>query len=764
MEAIDSRLQEQFRSAQVLHREGKIESARELYARIIDTMPDHFEALNSLGVIAGQMRDLPQALHYFERAIAVQPRNSAPYCNRGLAFRQLRQLGPALASFDQAIALDGHSPISLFGRAETHRDLGQREHALEDYDKAVALDPAFAQAWFRRGLLLQEMGQLREAVASHDHAIFNKPDHIEAHANRAFSLSKLHDHLSALSGYDNIIAMAPNQAPIHLLRSDVLRELNRREDAEQACARAIAINPMFAEAYANRAILLLELDRPEDALLSYDRAISIKPDYAEAYFNRAYLLRRMNRYEAAAADYRLAGELSQELEFLHGAHLETLLQVCDWTEFDTLMAQIVTGLETSKRVTHPFNVLGLIDEPQLQLRAAEIWVNHSGAANTSLGVISTRPRPTKLRIGYFSADYREHPTARLVAELIETHDRSRFEIIGFAFGPETMDESRKRLERAFDHFIDISSKSDLDAACLARSMNVDIGVDLGGHTHDSRTGIFALRAAPVQVNYLGYLGTMGADYMDYIVADRTVITAETEAYFTEKIIYLPDTFQVNDRKREMSSRLFGRAELGLPARGFVFCCFNSTYKILPATFGLWMRILTRVPDSVLMLVGGSETLESNLRTQAAHHGVNPGRLVFAERLPPPEYLARYRAADLFLDTLPYNAGATASDALWAGLPVLTCVGKAFAGRVAASLLKAIDLPELITSSAEEYEQLAVALATDPVRLTGLKKRLEQNRLTSPLFDTHRFTRALEKAYARVHERYHRGLAPDHIAV
>jgi predicted O-linked N-acetylglucosamine transferase (SPINDLY family) len=764
MDAIDPRLHEQFVVAQSLQNEGKMELARELYERLVDVLPDHFEALNSLGVLAGQRRDLPQALLYFERAIALRPNSPDPYCNRGLALRQLRRLEPALASFDQAIALDGDSPISRYGRAETHCDLGQLERALADYDKAVELNPAFTQAWFRRGLLLQRMGQLKAATASHEQAIRLNPDHLEAHANRAFALFKLRDYSAALGGYDKIIEKAPSHAPIHLLRSDVLRELNRREDAEQACARAIAIDPMFAEAYANRGILLLELDRPEEALLSYDRAIAIKPGYAEAYFNRAYLLRRLNRFVAAAEDYRRAAELSADLAFLPGAHLEAKLQVGDWTEFDTLLARVVSGIESAQPVINPFNLLGLSDEARLQMLAARTWVNHSCPPDDSLGRIERRPKTAKLRIAYFSADYREHPTARLVAELMETHDRARFEIFGFSSGPETDDELRRRLVLAFDRFIDIRGKSDREAASIARDMQVDIAVDLGGHTHDSRSNIFALRAAPIQINYLGYLGTMGADYMDYVIADRTVITAETEPYFTEKIIYLPDTFQVNDRKREISPRVFRREELGLPANGFVFCCFNSSYKILPATFASWMRILTRVPGSVLMLVAGDGTLEANLRAQAEQHGVEANRLVFAGRLPPPEYLARYRAADLFLDTLPYNAGATASDALWAGLPVLTCLGKTFAGRMAASLLKAIELPELITHTRQEYEELAVTLAANPARLAAIKSRLEKNTSTSPLFDTTRFTRTLEKAYIRMSERYHLDLNADHIEV
>jgi predicted O-linked N-acetylglucosamine transferase (SPINDLY family) len=764
MNSTDQQAQEQFAHAQLLQQQGRMAAARTLYEGLLRSHPNHFDALNALGVLSGQSGDFPQAILFFDRAIAVQPSSSGPYCNRGLALKQLRQLDAAVASFDQAIALGGSDPISHYSRAEAFRELGRLEQALTDYESATAINPAFVQAWFRRGLLLQQTGRSLEAIRSYDQVIAHKPGHLDAEANRALLLSTLHRHDEALVGYDRVLAAQPQNVRIHLLRSSVLRELNRFEEAAAACNAAIALDPSSADAYVNRGLCLMDLDRADEALRSYEQAIAIDIDCASAYFNRAYLLRMLGRFDAAAADYRRVADLSPDIDFLSGARLEANLQVCDWREFDHLLGQIVAGIKSGKRAIHPFNFLGMIDAPDLQREAARIWVEHSCPTNHTLGRIAARKPDGKLRIGYFSADYREHPTARLVAELIETHDRSRFEVIGFALGRETNDLPRQRLVRAFDRFFEIKGQSNGEVATLARNIGLDIAVDLGGHTYDSRTGIFALRAAPVQVNYLGYIGTMGADYIDYIVADRTVITPQNEAYFAEKIIYLPDTFQVNDRKREISARVFTRAELGLPPSGFVFCCFNSHYKILPATFAGWMRILTRVPGSVLMLVAGDPAIESNLRAEAARHAVDPRRLVFVGRLSPPDYLARCRAADLFLDTLPYNAGATASDALWAGLPVLTCLGKAFAGRAAASLLKAVDLPELITSTPLEYEDLAVALARDQPRIAVFRARLEENRLTSRLFDTSLFTRNLESAYTMIHARFQAGHPPDHIEV
>jgi predicted O-linked N-acetylglucosamine transferase (SPINDLY family) len=350
-----------------------------------------------------------------------------------------------------------------------------------------------------------------------------------------------------------------------------------------------------------------------------------------------------------------------------------------------------------------------------------------------------------------------------LAGLIESHDRSQFDVTAFSYGPDTQDPMRRRLEMGFDRFIDVRTRSEREIALLARSMNIDIAVDLGGYTGGSRTRIFSLRAAPIQVNYLGYPGTMGSGYMDYLVADETLIPADDHQHYSEKIIYLP-SFQANDPKRNISDRVFTRLELGLPSSAFVFCCFNTSYKIMPDTFGSWMRILSRVPDSVLFLDAKSETIKVNLRAEARRRGIGPDRIVFGAALKLPDWLARHRVAGLFLDTLPYNAGTTASDALWAGLPVLTRIGSSFTGRMAASLLRALELQELITWSAQQYEELAVALAMNPDHLAEIKRRLLQNRASKPLFDQHLFTRHLESAYRSVHERYMTDLPPDHIRV
>jgi predicted O-linked N-acetylglucosamine transferase (SPINDLY family) len=669
-------------------------------------------------------------------------------------------LDAALSSFDQAIALNDDDGVAWYSRAKICGELGRVDQALAAYDKAIALNPGFVQAHFNRGVMLQQSQELDAALESYDRVIAIKPDHAEAHANKAFALYLLKRFDAALASYDKAIAMRPDHATAYLHRGNALKETNQLEAALASYDQAIAIKPDYAEVYSNRGSVLFDLHRIDASLASFDRAIAIKPGYAEAYFNRASVLRVIRRFEAAAADFEAAAALDPDIRFLPGARLEARMQTCDWGEFDAGVAEVATSIEGGKPASHPFAFLTFSGSPKLQRRAAEIWVRETCPADDSLGAIHPRPAHSKIRVGYFSADFRNHPVSFLTAGLIETHDRSAFEVIAFSFGPDGEDDMRRRLRRAFDRFIDVRERSDRQIAELARSLELDIAIDLGGFTEGCRSRIFALRAAPLQLSYLGYLGTMGAPYMDYLVADSIIVPPEYRQHYAEKLLYLP-SYQANDSQRHIADRCFTRDELGLPDSGFVFCCFNANYKIQPATFAGWMRILTQVPGSVLMLSTDSATAVTNLRREALRLGVDPARLVFGARLPLPEYLARYRSADLFLDTLPYNAGTTASDALWAGLPVLTCTGESFASRVAASLLTTLELPDLITSTQAEYERRAIALATDAGRLAQVKQRLAVRRTTAVLFDTRRFARHLENGFRRIYERYQAGLPPEH---
>jgi predicted O-linked N-acetylglucosamine transferase (SPINDLY family) len=446
------------------------------------------------------------------------------------------------------------------------------------------------------------------------------------------------------------------------------------------------------------------------------------------------------------------------------AQLYSRMMICDWDAFESALSEIVDKTKQGNAAFSPFPLLPLTDSPDLQLRAAETYAADKYPVQSGLGPIPERTPHERIRIGYYSADYRNHATTYLIAELFEAHDKEKFELIGFSYGPDQKDEMRERVVAAFDRFIDIRDMSDIEVAELSRELEIDIAVDLKGYTEDARSGIFSYRAAPVQVSYLGYPGTMGASYIDYIIADSTVITAESQPYFSESVVYLPGSYQVNDSKRKISERLFTREELGLPDDGFVFCCFNKNYKITPRTFDSWMRILGEVNNSVLWLFEKNDAASANLRKQAERQGIDPGRLIFVTFLPLDEHLARHRAADLFIDTFPYNAHTTASDALWSGLPVLTCAGESFASRVGASLLNAIEMPELITSTHEEYEALAVELASNPDKLAQVRNKLQDNRMTTPLFDAQLFTQNLEKAYRAMYQKYQTGQPASHMYI
>jgi len=655
----------------------------------------------------------------------------------------------------------GHfDALHLLGVIAAHR--GDSRRAVELIDKALEIDGHNAVAHFNRGTALQAQRQWHAALASYDKAIANAPAFAEAYCNRGVALTELKAWHAALDSCHQALAIRSRFAEALFNRGNVYRALGQRRAALADYDHAISIRPDYPEAFFNRGNVHRELHRPEAALTDYERAIACRPGYASAHFNRGNLLRSLKRWEAALESYRCAMAHDAELEFLPGEIMQTAMMMCDWRDHATRVSQLTTRIERDEAAANPFVVLALSASPALQLKAAQIWVRHTSAITGALPTLPRAAEGPKIRVGYFSADYHDHATAHLIAGLFEAHDASRFQVCAFSYGPDSRDGMRRRLRAACETFLEVREKSDADVAQLARSLKIDIAVDLKGYTEDGRTGIFASRAAPLQINYLGYPGTMGAQFMDYLIADRTVVPDEAVQYYAEKIIFLPQSYQVNDRRRAPVDATCSRAEAGLPAQGFVFCCFNNAYKITPETFERWMRILRRVDGSVLWLLEDTPRAAENLRREAVARGVGPERLIFAARIDLSRHLARHRAADLFLDTLPYNAHTTASDALWAGLPVLTCPGASFASRVAASLLESIDMPELITATHLDYENLAVRLATQPQWLSHIRQRLAANRLTTPLFNIEAYARHIEAAYAKIHQRYYAGLPAEHL--
>ncbi len=633
---------------------------------------------------------------------------------------------------------------------------GRLAEAKQMYETVLHANPRHADALHLLGVLATQTKQPEQAVALIGQAIAINGKVADFHLHLGFALIELSQPHQALASFDAAIALGMHNPVVQAARTMALFNhaiaLTAAGQAEQAVAsyeQAIAAKPDHAQAYANRGVLLAQLGRLDAAIDSHSRSLAIDPKQAQVFANRgnAYFLRK--QLPEAARDFEQALALDPAHDFVAGTLFHTNMQICRWDDMDAKLAVLEAGIVEGGKVAPPFPMLAASASLEVHRKAAEIWINALHPANDVLGPIVPKARDGRIRIAYFSADFHQHATAYLIAELFELHDRSKFDVIAFSFGPPSAEAMRVRIEQAVDRFVDVTSITDRDVAALARELGVDIAVDLKGITQDSRPGIFAHRAAPVQVSYLGYPATMGASYIDYIIADDTVIPPEHYAHYAEKVVCLPGSYQANDRQRQIAERTFTRAELGLPETGFVFCCFNNNFKITPGTFASWMRILKAVEGSVLWLLEDHPVAAANLREHAARHGVQADRLVFAKRMPLDEHLARHRLADLFLDTLPYNAHTTASDALWTGLPVLTCLGTTFAGRVAASLLDAMAMPELVKRSIADYEATAITMALESEQLAKVRRKLEHHRPSTPLFDTGLFASRLEAAYQAI---------------
>ena len=739
------------------------EEAEHFFFLSLKLLPDRLSTLTNLSAVLIKLKKLEKANEVITKGINLYPTNEVFYLNQGLLFELNQEWQNSLVSFNQAIKIKPDYAEAYYNRGNALQELKHLEKALLSYAQAISIKPDYAEAYNNRGNTLQELKRLEEALISYGKAISIKPDYAEAYYNRGNTLQELNRLEEALASYGKAISIKPDYAEAYKNRARVSKELNRLEEALVGYRQAISIKPDYAEAYNNLGNLLKELNRLDEALDSYGQAISIKSDYAEAYYNRGITLYELKRYDEAISSYKKAISIKADIDYLLGYLQHLKMRVCCWENFDKQKNLIIQKTKAKEKVTPPLALLGLTDTPSTHRTCSETYIQDNFSSKNSLGPVHKSFKNNKIILGYFSADFGNHAVSFLIAELFETHDKDRFELIAFSFGPNVKDEMWIRISKAFDKFIDVRNKSDQAVTELSRQLGIDIAIDLTGHTKGSRTGIFAFRAAPIQLSYIGYLGTSGAAYMDYLIADKTIVPLDAQDYYSEKIIYLP-SYQVNDRKRKISPRDFLREDFDISVNSFVFCCFNNSYKILPATFDGWMRILKVVEGSVLFLYADNKWVESNLKKEAIVREIEADRLIFFGDIAREEYLARYRICDLFLDTFPYNAGTTASDALWAGLPVLTMMGESFASRMAASILTSLDLTELITNSQEHYEDLAIELATNPTKLEFIKKKLEDNKLKTPLFDTPRFTKHLEHAYKNIYERYHNDLPPGHIYI
>lgn len=663
-----------------------------------------------------QRRDFDQADHHCEQLLREQPAHIDAWHLWGLVACERKQFERASGFFRRSLALNAAQPAVLANLGNALVQAQRAAEALDCFDRALALQPATAATLYGRGCALMQLKRASEALADLDAALNLQPD----------------------------LAVALN------VRGNALEALQRLVEALQSYDRALALQPGWAMAHHLRGLVLLGLQRPQEALAAADQAVRLAPGWAEGHQGRGIVLTRLQRPEEAGEAYARSLALRGDLPYLRGQTLHAFLLQADWNRSKDLSTAVVEANARGEAADEPLSFLAVSGSPEAQLQCARRYVaDWYPQRHPSLwhGEVYEHE---KIRIAYLSADFGEHPVSYLMAGVLERHDRRRFETLGLFLRP-AEGAYGARVRMAFDRVLDVGSHSDEEIARRIREAEIDIVVDLMGFTRGGRLGVLSYRPAPVQLSYLGYPGAIGAPYIDYLLADEFVIPRAQRCHYTEAIAYLPDCFQANDAARALPPPA-SRAEAGLPGSGFVFCSFNASYKITPETFAIWCRLLHAAPHSVLWLLGDWETTRRNLRREAGSRGIAAERLIFAGRTDYPSHLARLQQADLFLDTSPFNAGTSASDALWAGVPVLTCPGEAFAARMAGSLLRAMELEELSCPDLGSYERLALELCGNPIRLQALKDHLRECRSSSALFDTMRFCRYLEQAYVEMHRR------------
>ncbi len=724
-----------------------------------------FSALYELSMLYQREDSRRMAFDCLDRAILKKPAHLSLY-ELGLLYAHSGALDLALITFEKNLFLNNNCCDTLFNIGLIFDSKKDISLAIENYKKSLKINRCHVSALINLAIILKNHSKPLLALKLLNHAIAAQPWNPEIWQYRAITLYALHRYQESIAACDKALELNQEYAEALHSKGIALIKIAKREDALVCLQNAIELKPDFEQAWLSIGLLLYDLRCYQDAIIACDKALNLNQTYAEAWHGKGIILSELRRYDEAIDHYDQALMLKPDLEWVFGDYFHSKMKIGLWDNFSEELKKLFDKISLREKVTAPFSLLSLLDEPFIQKKCAEIFINKNFPHNNYLGAIPKRDKPQKIRIGYFSSDFQSHPVAFLSSELFEIQSRDEFELFAFSLRRgNPNDPYTLRLKNAFDNFLDVENLSDLDIAKLAREHQIDIAVDLSGHTQFSRTGIFSYRAAPIQVNWLGYAGTIGASYIDYIVADSTVIPEHNRQFFTEKIVYMPDTYMVDDSKRVASPFKFTKLECGLPEDAFIFCCFNVNYKFNPIVLDSWSKILGRVNKSVLWISENNPQFNANLLAEFEKRGINRRRIVFAKRVVlMTDHLARYSLASLFLDTFPYNAHTTAVDALKSGVPVITYIGNTYASRACTSLLNSLGLPELATHSYADYENLAVDYANNPEKLNILKENLQEKILSMPLFNTKLFTKNLESAYRQMYERYQSNLTPDHIFV
>lgn len=668
----------------------------------------------------------------------------------------------AIDFYSRAIDLKPDYFHAVYNRAGAYLALNKLADSLIDYQRAEIIDPLFILAKYNAGSVLLKAGRRDEAAVYFKRILEINEAHLESIYNLGCICLECKEYIDAIGFFDRAIEINPGVAEFHNNRASALQKIGDKTKALEGYQTALKINPAYASALSNYGVLLADSNRFLDAISALTSAIALGLNSVIAWHVLGACRNEIGDRRGALISLKKAMDIDPNHEALLSDYLHAKMKACDWVGVENLRKALCDGVENRGLVANPFSFIASVDDHLMQRKAAEIFIAEMLGEHHELPYEFPPVKPGKIKIGYYSSDFQEHATMHLMIEMLEAHEHGGFEWFAFNFGPQQEDDMRRRVRNAMDHFIEVGGLSDRQIAEKSRELGIDVAVDLKGFTGNSRFGAFLYRCAPVQVSYLGYPGTTGAKCMDYVIADAVVAPEKFSQGYSEKIAHLPDCYQPNNSQRKISSRAFTRTELGLPEGSFVYCSFNANHKIIPEMFDHWMDILKGTQNSVLWVYVDNDLAAENLLKEAVDRGIASSRLIFARPMNNEDHLARYRFADLFLDTYPYNAHTTASDALWAGVPVLTLMGTSFASRVGASLLTSLGLTEMIVSSAQNYIEKAIELAADPAKIAAIKKQLNENKQNTKLFDGKLQAKQLENLFLKMHERRMAGLPPSHI--
>jgi protein O-GlcNAc transferase len=722
------------KNATAWHGAGRLPEAESAYQEVLRAQPDNQDALHLLGVLYTQSGRREQGIAAMEKSLAINSRQPFVHANLGNALLALGRYSSSIERFRRSLTLAPDNALAHYGLSCALLAARDPANALESAERAVAAAPDFAEAHNARGSALAGLSRREEALASFDRALLIKPTLATALVNRGTALLETNSAQAALRDFRQAIALSPVLPKAHCGAGSALLTLNRKDEALRHFDKALTYALQLTDSSGQTAA-----------------GVVADPHIGDTLFTCGVALVVLGNHLKALTSFRRLERVDPNRDYIKGARLHAQLQLCDWSGYQASVDGLIESMGQGHRVDYPLSFISVCDSPSLQLLCGRQYAEQIGApkARLSNGDVYLHER---IRVGYVSADFLEHPVSYLIAELLERHDRSRFELVAISLRDDPLSATGRRVKASFDRVFEVADQTDLAIAQLMRDQEIDIAVDLMGYTASHRANIFNHRPAPVQVSFLGLPATTGASEIDYIIADRVLVPEDLQAHYSESIVYMPDCFQVTDSRKVVATESPTRAQLRLPESAFVFCSFHSSHKVSPLMFDAWCRLLCGIPDSVLWLVSRGPDIERHLVREAEARGVEPKRLVFARPLPYSEHLARLPLADLCLDTLPFNGGTTTSDALWMGLPVLTCAGRSFAARMSASLLQALDLGELITGNMAEYEERALQIARDPARFAQLRTKLRRNAKEGHLFDADRYRRHLEMAYTIMTQR------------